>query len=229
MKKQIIVLSLGGSIIVPDKINSKFLLAFKKTLIQHTKNYKFVIVCGGGSTARKYIQGLKDINANNHLQSFAGISATRMNARFVSYFFNQNPERGIPHKKREIKKYLKRQDIVFCGALEYEPNQTSDSTAAKIANYFNTSFINLTNIKGLYTDNPLKNKKAKFIPEISWKNFKKMANKIKFAPGQHFVLDQTAAEMILKNKTKTYILGPNIKNLNNFLNRKDFIGTTIQN
>jgi len=86
----------------------------------------------------------------------------------------------------------------------------------------------LTNINGLYTDNPLTNKNAKFIPEISWENFNKIANKIKFRPGQHFVLDQHASKIILDNKIKTYILGKNMNNLDKLLKGKKFLGTTIK-
>ena len=112
--------------------------------------------------------------------------------------------------------------------MEYHPNQTSDSTAAQIAKKLKAKFINLTNIKGLYTDNPLTNKKAKFISKINWQEFEKMANKSKFEPGQHFVLDQTAAKIIKENKIPTYIIGKDTKQLNNILKEKRFIGTTIK-
>ena len=55
-----------------------------------------------------------------------------------------------------------------------------------------------------------------------------MANKTKFKPGQHFVLDQTAAKIIMDYKIPTYILGKDIKQLDNFLNNKKFTGTTIK-
>jgi uridylate kinase len=54
-----------------------------------------------------------------------------------------------------------------------------------------------------------------------------MALKIPFKAGQHFVLDQQAAVIIRKHKIKTYILGKNMKNFNNLLKNKKFIGTTI--
>ena len=227
MQKKVVVLSLGGSLIIPGDIDVSYLKKFREIIRKNVKKYKFIIVCGGGNAARKYISALKDIGVNETLQSYAGISATRTNARFMSYFFNQNPHLGIPQKMEEIHKYLRKQDIVFCGALEYKPKQTSDSTSAQIAQHFKTIFINLTNVNGLYDKNPKEFKSAKFIPEISWKSFWKLANKIKYEPGQHFVLDQTAAKIILKHKIPTYILGKNPKELDNFLNRKRFIGTEI--
>lgn len=227
MKKEVIVLSLGGSLIIPDDIDIKFLKEFKRIIIRHAKKRKFVIVCGGGSISRKYIFALKRMGVNEKLQNFSGISATRMNARFMNYFFNQDAEQGISKSMGDVKKYLKKRNVVFCGALEYGPKQTSDSTASQIASELKTIFINMTDIDGLYTKNPRKSKNAKFIPKISWKEFYDMANKLKFSPGQHFVLDQKASKIIMKNKIKTYILGNDIKQLDNFLNARKFKGTRI--
>jgi len=228
MAKEVIVISLGGSMIVPDKINVEYLKEFKNILFKNKKKYKFVVVCGGGKTARTYIKGLEGIEKRRqYFQSLLGISSTRMNARFMTYFFGKDANQGIPHDMKEVKGMLKRNDFVFCGALRYAKNETSDGTAAKLAHYFNSEFINLTNVKGLHDKNPKKFRSAKFIPDISHKQFLKMARKIGFTPGQHFVLDQTAAKIIKEYNIITYILGPDLKNLDNLLNDKHFIGTII--
>ncbi len=228
MKKRVIVLSLGGSLIIPDEVDIKYLKEFKKTILKNTKKYKFIVCCGGGSIARKYISALRKMGFNEKFQSLSGISATRMNARFMNYFFKINPEYGIPHTKKTLKDYLKKQNIVFCGALEYQPNQTSDSTAAQLAKKYKTIFINLTNVKGLYDKNPKKHKDAKFISKISWKDFNKKAHESKYQPGQHFVLDQTAAKIIMEEKIPTYIIGKDMKQLGNILKGKKFKGTLVE-
>ncbi len=220
MKKRVIVLSLGGSLIVPKEIDVAFLKKFKQVLRKNIQKNKFVVVCGGGSVARKYISALRKQKINEKMQSMAGISVTRLNARFASYFFGKDVEKGIPHKLRQVKKLLKKQDIVFCGALEYKKEQTSDGTAAEIAAYFNSDFVNLTNVSGLHDKNPKKFKNAKFIPKITRKNLNKMVNKISYKPGQHFVVDHSAMRIILKNKIKMY-------NLDNMLNGKKFKGTIV--
>ena len=229
MQKKVIVLSLGGSLIIPDDVEISFLEKFKKTIKANSGKYKFVIVCGGGSVARKYISALRKIGASEKLQSMAGISATRMNARFMTYIFGKDANEGMPHDMKQVKNLLLKNDVVFCGTLRYEEKQTSDSTSAKLAHYFKTDFINMTNVKGLHGKNPLEHKDAKFIPEISWKNFDKMANKSVFKPGQHFVLDQTASKIILENKITTYIFGKNIEELDKLLKGKKFKGTIIKN
>jgi uridylate kinase len=226
--KKTVVISLGGSLIIPNEVDVPLLKEFKKVLEKHKKNYKFVIVCGGGSVARKYINALRKIGRSNFLQSNVGISVTRLNARFMTYFFGKDANKGIPHDIKQVTNMSKKEDIVFCGALRYAPNQTSDSVAAKIANHLKAVFINLTNVAGLYTKNPKEFKDAKFIPEISWHDFWKRANAIKYKPGQHFVLDQTAAEIIMKEKITTYILGNNLKHLDSLLSGKEFMGTVIK-
>jgi uridylate kinase len=226
--KNVIVLSLGGSLIIPENINIDFLEKFKQVLEKNKKNYKFVIVCGGGSTARKYIKGLdkKTIN-KEYFQGLLGIASTRLNARLLIYFFGKNANQEIPSDMKEVKNLLRTNDFVFCGALRYAKDETSDSTSAKLANLFNTDFINLTNVDGLYTKNPLIYKDAIFIPEISHKDFLKTLKKLKFKPGQHMILDQKAAKIIKKQNIDTYILGPNLKNLDSLLNFRHFIGTRI--
>ncbi|MBM3231943.1 UMP kinase [Candidatus Pacearchaeota archaeon] len=226
--KEVIILSLGGSLIVPEKIDPIWLDKFKLLILKLKNKYKFVVVCGGGFVAREYITLLEKEHKSKKEQSIAGIAVTRMNARIMMQIFGDSANKELPMDMKQIKELLSKKDIVFCGALRYAPNQTSDSTAAKIANYLKTRFINITNVPGLYSDNPIKNKNAKFIPNISWKSFEKRALGIKYKPGQHFVLDQKASIIIRKNKIKTYIIGKDIKSLENLIKNKKFKGTTIE-
>jgi len=226
MSKKVVVISLGGSLIIGE---SETLGRFRKVLRNNYSKYKFVIVCGGGAIARKYISVLERQGKPKKELSMAGILATRTNAEFVMKLFGENEANDIlPRSMKEIKDNLKKNNVVVCGALRYTKNSTSDSTSAQIANFLGTDFINITNIKGLYDKNPLKNKNAKFISEISWKEFHKLAAAKKFKAGQHFVLDQNASEIIMKNKITTYIIGSEFGNITKILKREKFTGTIIQ-
>jgi uridylate kinase len=228
--KKIIVISLGGSLIVPEKMNPSFLINFVKTLRRHYKEYKFVVVCGGGAIARKYISTLKAEGKSKKELAEAGIRATRTNAQFIMQMFTKNETNNyLPTNMKQVRSSLEKNNVVVCGALRFEPNSTSDSTAAKLAHYLKTDFINLTNVQGLYNKDPKKFRNAKFILSISWRELAKMANEIKFQPGQNFVLDQKASRIIKKHKIKTYLLGPDLKNLEKVLEGKNFKGTLIEN
>ncbi|MAG52703.1 MAG: UMP kinase [Nanoarchaeota archaeon] len=220
-----IVISLGGSKIVPNKVDYYFLKKFKKVVEKIKKGNKIVIVTGGGSTARKYIEALGKEGWGTKSQNALGFNVTRLNALLVSDFLKSNL--FFPNSKRELKKMLNKQNIVVTGAVDFKPKMTTDGTSADIAKFIKADvFVNITNVKGLYDKDPKKFKNAKFIPEISFKEFSKIVNKIKFKPGQHFVLDQRAAKVISKNKIKT-VITKDINNLIKIVKGEKFIGTTI--
>ncbi|MBT4334696.1 UMP kinase [archaeon] len=224
MKK--VVISLGGSVIVPNKVDYEYLKKFKKLISKFSKNNKVVIITGGGSTARDYIESVKRISSKDMVFSVVGIAATRLNARLVAGVFGKIKD--IPQELVEVKNALRKDNLVICGALGMQPNMTSDGNAAEIAELIKADiFINITNVKGLYTSNPKTNKTAKFIPEISFEDFMKIVSKIKYSAGQHFVLDQSAAKIINRAKIKTYIVDKELKNIKKCLNGKSFEGTVI--
>jgi uridylate kinase len=225
-KKRVVVVSLGGSLIIPDKVNYNYLKRFREIVLKHKRDFNFVIVCGGGSLAREYISAIKKEMGDDKLQSLAGIAATRVNARFLSYFFGYYPESGVPRTVKTVEKYLSKDGIVFCGALEYDEDQTSDTVAAILARRFKGDFVNLTNVKGLYDKDPKKYKDAEFIPQISWKDFDEIVQGMDFKPGQHFVLDQGASKIIKKSRIPTHII-QDLKEFDKFLSWQSFVGTTI--
>ena len=55
MKKEAVILFVGGSLIFPDEIDIGFLKDFKSLILKHVKKgKKFVIITGGGKICRKY-------------------------------------------------------------------------------------------------------------------------------------------------------------------------------
>jgi uridylate kinase len=224
--KNVWVISLGGSRIVPDSVDDRFLSRFKKLIDSHPSK-RFVVVTGGGSTARKYISAVKKLGKTTKAQSVEGIAVTRLHAGFMSRFFGKKANEDLPMNMEEVKDLLAKNQIVFCGALRWSRKNTSDGTAAKLAGFLECPFINLTNVNGLYTADPAEDKKAKFISRISWADFEKRTKSVKFKAGQHFVLDQSAAKTIKKKKVVTYIVG-SLQAIDAILNKKKFVGTVIK-
>lgn len=225
--KKVVVISLGGSILIPKDEKDSFLIKFKKVLENNYRRYKFVIVCGGGIIAREYQSVLKKEHKNEKELSLAGIRATRMNAQFVMQVFGKEANDTLPLTMTQVKNDLAKNNTAICGALRYTKKSTTDATAARLAEYLKGEFINITNVQGLFTADPRKNKNAKLIPYENWGKFEKRANRIKYHPGQHFVLDQKAAVEIRKRKIITHIIGKDLKALDNLLKKRKFVGTTI--
>ena len=222
---KIVVISLGGSLIVPDKINDSYIKKFKQTLLKF-KEYKFIIVAGGGLTARTYIDALERQKIDKKTQALIGIRITRLNAWTLINLFKGDCASSIAKSLKEVKSLLNKNNIVIVGGLRYIEENTSDGTAASIASLLKADLINMTNVNGLYDKDP-KLKGAKLIRNISFERFDKIVKKIKYHPGQHFVLDQHASDIISKNNIKTCIIGPNLDNLERLIKNKGFLGTTI--
>ncbi len=222
------VLSLGGSLIFRDnKVNYDYIKKLKSLLMSY-KDRKFAVVVGGGFVARLYINALEHFGAKQDFLSHFGVAITRTNARMLANAFGKCSNTGLfPKSMKDVKNLLGRHDIIFCGGLRYEANQTSDGTAAQIAGHFKTRFINMTDVDGLYDKDPKRNKDARFIKQISHVDFDKIIKKMKYHPGQHFVLDQHASDEIKKNKITTFIISGDLNNLKNVLDGKKFIGTII--
>ncbi|MBU2638652.1 MAG: UMP kinase [Nanoarchaeota archaeon] len=225
----VIVVSVGGSIIVPDKVDYGFLVSLKKAAYEITRKHNMVICTGGGYTAREYISILKKVKADNKTLDMVGIDATRLNARLVASFLSANNikcNKEIPKTLEEVKALLNKNNCVVCGGLG--PGKTSDGTTAEIAAYLNAGAVyNMTNVKGLYDKDPRKHKDARFIAKISHEEFHKMMSKVKERPGQHFVLDSEAERITRKHDMKVIIL-KGADNLRKAVQGKRFIGTVIE-
>jgi len=218
-----IVLSLGGSVIVPDKPDKAFLSKFKKFVYKIAKKENVAIVTGGGKTARNYINALKGI-ASKDSQDNIGIKSTEINALLLIYFLGLRQK--LPSDMKEAVKFAKNR-ISVCGGLRL--GQTSDSVAAELAAETGARlFINMTNVRGLFNKDPTKFGDAKLVRKISFDGIIARIRRIKEKPGQHFILDSKAGQIIKQNKIKTVIAyGKDLKNIENVANNKKFIGTTI--
>jgi uridylate kinase len=215
-----IVISLGGSVIVPKELDIKFLREFTKLINKYKRKHKFSIVCGGGYTARIYTKKAKELGLSTKEAHELGISATHLNAQFIAKILN------VKFSKEHPLKIGKMRGIVISGG--YKPGWTTDTDAALIAKSMKADMlINITDVKGIYTKDPDKYKNAKLIPRMNWEEFEKMFGKKITGAGKHYVFDPLAGQICKKNKIKVIVIGKDLKNLERILSSKKFVGTTI--
>jgi uridylate kinase len=68
-QREIVVISLGGSLIVPGEIDTLFLKRFINLLRERTeKGERFVILTGGGRICRKYQEAAKKVRKLSSFQ-----------------------------------------------------------------------------------------------------------------------------------------------------------------
>src|SRR4030043_579892 len=90
-KSEIIVLSVGGSLICPDSIDVEFLKRFKAIIEKHIKQgRRFILIAGGGRTARYYQEAARSVGSLNREDlDWIGIHATRINAQLLRTVFQK--------------------------------------------------------------------------------------------------------------------------------------------
>jgi uridylate kinase len=223
--RETIIISLGGSLVVPGDIDLGFLKSFKHTLSKYIGKYKFFIIIGGGKIARVYQKALLDFGAKSNDRDWIGINITRLNAEIIKQMFSGNCYPKIitdPNIKVKTNKDI----IVGAG---WKPGWSTDYDAVLIAKNHNVKkIINLTNIDYVYDRNPNQFPDAKPLKEVDWKSFKRIVGD-KWSPGLSMPFDPRASKMAAKLKIKVIMInGKKLERLEDFLNNRPFIGTTIQ-
>jgi len=220
-----IVISLGGSLIVPDKIDIQFLKKFKKSILNFVKKgNKAIIVCGGGKTCRNYYKAAEKIKKISNIElDKLGIKATAINAELLRVIFGKKAYKEVVPDYNT--KNLKFKILFGCGHL---PGSSSDLDAVMWAkNYKADYMINLSNTNYIYTKDPNKYKDAKKLETLTWNQLQKIIG-TKWVSGLNAPFDPTAIKLAKKLKLKVIFLnGRNLKNFENFLNGKEFKASVV--
>lgn len=223
---KITVISLGGSLIIPTEgFKADFLLAFKKMIEAEIKiGRRFIIVCGGGATARNYQAVGRSLKLDNTALDWAGIYATHLNANLMRLLFGSTAHPVVvidPSKKINW-----RTKVLLAGG--WKPGRSTDYDAVKLAEIYGANqVINLSNVDYVYTSDPKKNPQAEKLAEVSWKEFRKIVGD-KWNPGANLPFDPIASKLAEKLKLKVcFAKGDNLEELKNILNNKKFKGTII--
>jgi len=223
---KLFVISLGGSLVVPDKINITFLRRFKNIINEEIKkNKKFIIIVGGGKTARDYQNSARILTkVSSEDLDWLGIHATRINAHLLLTIFREYAYyRIIKNPKEKVK--FKEKILISAG---WKPGFSTDYDAVLLAKtYGSDTIINLSNIDYVYDKDPNKYKNAKPFKEITWKEYLKLIDK-NWIPGMSAPFDPIASRLAQKLKLKVIIInGRKLKNFKNYLENKKFKGTLI--
>nr|QQK86962.1 uridylate kinase [Treponema denticola]QQK86969.1 uridylate kinase [Treponema denticola]QQK86973.1 uridylate kinase [Treponema denticola] len=227
------VLSVGGSIVAPDKPDFDFLDKFSKTIrnwLLQDSSRKIIMVIGGGAPARDYqdayrkVCDLRKAPAKNDEADWIGIMATRLNAQLVKAVFEDLCPNPVVYDPTTVDMFGG-QILVAAGR---KPGFSTDNDAVVLAERFSGNLVvNLSNIAKVYTDDPKKNPEARPIDSISWEDFIKIVG-TEWVPGKNTPFDPIASQRAQKAGIKVICAaGKDIENLENILNGKDFKGTVI--
>ncbi len=223
----IFVISVGGSVFFEEKPLTSAIVKFGETINSlSAEGYKFVLVVGGGKICRRYVASAKALGASNFVQDGIGIAVTRLNARiFIEAISNTYPV--VLKDINKVKEVIDSGKIAVFGGLM--PGITTDAVAAIIAESLNATFINLTNVRGIYSQDPKKYRGAKLFPELTYDKLISLMKLAESKPAQNIVLDLPCCLILKRSKIKGIVLkGSDLANFEAAIRGGEFKGTIIQ-
>ncbi|MBN2442539.1 MAG: UMP kinase [Spirochaetales bacterium] len=224
------VISLGGSIIVPDKVDRVFLKDFYRLIITYLEEEpgrKIILVCGGGGPAREYQGAYREIIEKSipSEEDWIGIAATKLNAALLKHMFAGYCVNEVIENPTIVPEFTGR----ILVASGWKPGFSTDYDAVILAEQFSAdAVINLSNIEKVYTADPKIDPAATPIDRITWVDFRNIVGDT-WVPGKNLPFDPIASKKAAELHLRVIIAsGKDCGNIKKILYGEPFHGTIIE-
>ncbi len=229
MPDAVTVISLGGSIIAPDGVDTAYLTGFGALVERHLEGgsgRKLIIVCGGGKLARSYQDALRKIapGAASEDLDWVGIAATWVNGELVRRLLRRWCVEDLVTDPTAVNVFAGRVLV----AAGWKPGFSTDNDAVVLAQRFSAgTVINLSDRAKVYSDDPRRNPGARPLDRLSWKEMLQIVGG-EWSPGKNTPFDPTAARAAAASRIRViHAQGRDLENLSSILEGREFVGTTI--
>ncbi len=228
-KEKVIIISVGGSLIVPNGgIDTDFLKNLNVFIRKEVKKGKrFFLVTGGGSVMREYRDAAKSVigAVSDEDLDWLAIHVTRVNGHLLRTIFQDIAHpRIIENYNHKLERW---QQPVVIGA-GWKPGWSTDFDSVILARDYKSSLIiNLSNTYYVFDKDPEKFKNAKPLKNLKWGEMEKLVGN-KWSPGFNTPFDPIATQLANKlNLTVITTNGKDFDNLSNIIEGRKFKGTVI--
>jgi uridylate kinase len=224
-KKRPIVISLGGSVLYPNTLDTKYIKEFEVFIRSFVKQgYKFIIIAGGGRLSRSFQEAANGLTkVTDYDSDWLGIHATRLNAQLLRTVFADICDHVVIDGPKKIGKM--KNPIVF--GAGWRPGWSTDYVAVRIAHAHTAPVINMGTADFVYSRDPRKYATAKKFETITWRAYRRLIPKT-WKPGLGTPIDPVASARAEDAGLSAFIInGRDLKNLANLLLGKPWKGTTI--
>ena len=223
-----VAVSLGGSFLVKENgVDTALTREIAAVLRRAAQTRRIIAVVGGGATARTYIQGARGLGANETALDELGIAVTRINARVLIAAL---PEAcpTVPATLEEAVTLSRKYPLVVMGGTH--PGHTTDAVTVMAGDRARVSRIVIaTNVDGVYSADPRKDKTAKLLPHLSADELVRICSVGDGRAGGTGVVDAVGAKMIARSGIEAcVVLGTDLKALEAAITgATDFHGSII--
>ncbi|MDY0224081.1 MAG: UMP kinase [Candidatus Methanomethylophilaceae archaeon] len=226
MNKEKVVVSIGGSILIPDNNDSFYIKRLSNLVEEVVKEVELVIVVGGGKIARYYTITASELGADTYQQDMLGIGTTRLNAELLALALGNLSSTDIPFTAEDAASRSKPGKVIVMGGTN--PGHTTDAVAAMVAKCMKADrVVNATSVDAVYSDDPKKNPDAKKFSNLTITELGNLIYKDHGA-GKSSVFDPLGIKIAAEEKIDILIVsGRDLDDLKNAILGKKIKGTFI--
>ncbi|HZA61347.1 MAG TPA: UMP kinase, partial [Nitrososphaeraceae archaeon] len=164
-RKKRVVIKLSGSIFSQDTDYAK-IRKYAEMLSDISNRVQPIVIAGGGKVARHYINLARNLGSDEANLDIIGIDVSRLNAKLLITALGDQAYSQVPKNLEEVAIAVDSSKIVIAGGLH--PGQSTNATSALIAETSKaSSFVNATDVDGIYDSDPNTNTKARLFKEIT--------------------------------------------------------------
>lgn len=231
-----IVIKLGGSLLFNKDftINSELIIQFSNIIRSKGNFDTIVVICGGGSIAREYINVIRNFNKNEAFCDTIGIDLSRINSKLIIASLGKIAYPIVPKDIEQLSRAVLSNKIVVMGGLQ--PGQSTTSVALEVAELIESeALVILTDVEGIYDKDPNIHRDAKLFNQISYDKLQDLiinqSGTKQALAGEYRIFDLVSLQILRRSKIKVYIISG--KDLNQFLKfwngDTKILGTIIKN
>jgi len=200
-----VVVRIGGSVIASPP-NSELIQRYAEIVGNLRKQgHELVVIIGGGSPARKFIQLAKDLGLTEPEQDEVAISVSRLFAQILAMMLGGLDWKTAPTSLQESVEVFRTRGVVVMGGLR--PGMTTDTVAALVASEVNADLIvKATDQDGIYTMDPRKHPEAEKLDELGFDKLESLLREEKHRAGIHQIIDPEAVRILKGKRIKTIIV-----------------------
>jgi uridylate kinase len=223
-----IVISLGGSVLVPDEGDARYLSKLAWLLTEMSKEYQICVVCGGGRIARYYISTGRELDFTEDELDNLGIAVTRLNATMLLLALGDEVFPAMPRSEEEAARLIEDGGMIVMGGTT--PSHTTDAVAARVAELVKAKrIVNATSVDAAYSADPKKFADAERYVNMTPRQLYDLVNKGVHEAGPSDVFDRLGAEIAMRAGIPIYIVnGRDLEEMENAIKGKVVKGTVVK-